>query len=80
MTARKHTMQGLVVSSKTPKTVVVKVQSRKRHPKYRKQYTVSSRYKAHVAEGEYVAGDIVEIQSSRPISKDKRWIVTKKVK
>lgn len=78
-TARKH-LTGEVVSDKMTKTVVVKVTLLKKHPKYHKQYTRSRRYKAHDENAEYHTGDIVEIEESRPLSKDKKWKVIKKVK
>ena len=68
------------MSADMPKTVVVKVTVRKRHPKYHKQYSVSKRYKAHDEKGEYKAGDIVEIEESRPLSAHKRWTVARKIK
>ena len=78
-TIRGKILRGIVVSDRMPKTLVVKVQRLKRHPKYMKQYSVSKRYKAHVPEGEYKAGDTVEISESRPLSKDKHWVVVKKL-
>ena len=80
MSGKQTFMQGQVVSDKMHKTVVVKVTSMKRHPKYHKQYSVSHRYKAHDENREYHVGDIVEIQSTKPTSKDKRWVVVKKIK
>lgn len=71
-------LQGEVVSRKMAKTVVVKVTVRKRHPKYFKQYSESSRYKAHDEKGEFNVGDVVSIRESKPISKDKRWVVISK--
>ena len=73
-------MIGEVVSDKMTKTIVVKVTVRKKHPKYFKQYTVSKRYKAHDENSEFHAGDLVEIEESAPISKDKKWKAVKKVK
>jgi small subunit ribosomal protein S17 len=51
----------------------------KMQEKYKKQYKVSKRYKAHDEEGQYHVGDKVVIQETRPISKDKRWIVISKI-
>mgnify|MGYP001576030963 FL=1 len=62
------------------KTVVVRVDQMKMHAKYRKQYKVSSRFKAHDETNEYRMGDVVIIQETRPISKDKRWKVIELVK
>ncbi len=78
-TPKKQIIIGTVVSDVMAKTVVVKVDSRKRHFKYKKSYTVSKRYKAHDENGEYHVGDKVEIISVRPISKDKRFKVLRKV-
>lgn len=76
----KKTLQGEVISDKMTKTVVVKVKTSKRHPKYYKRYTTFKKYKAHDEKNEYHTGDIVEIQESRPISKEKKWQVIRKVK
>lgn len=73
-------LTGLVVSDKMAKTVVIRVTRAKRHPKYHKQYTVSKKYKAHDENREYHVGDVVEIEESRPISKEKRWRVIRKIK
>lgn len=73
-------LAGLVVSDKMVKTVIVKVTHAKRHSKYHKQYTVSKKYKAHDENREYHLGDMVEIEESRPLSKEKRWVVVRKVK
>ena len=71
---------GKVVSAKMQKTVVVAVDKLKLHEKYRKQYKVTKKYKAHDEKGEYKAGDRVIIQETKPMSKEKRWIVIGKVK
>ena len=75
--SKKQQMIGSVVSNKMLKTVVVKVDARKRHPKYKKAYTVSKRFKAHTEE-KFAIGDRVVIESCRPISKDKRFKVISK--
>ena len=77
-TARRR-LQGTVVSDKMQKTVVVKIDRMKTHPKYRKQYVVSSRFKAHDEEGAYKVGDEVVIEETRPLSKEKRWRVVSKI-
>ncbi len=77
--SKKQQITGKVVSDKMDKTVVVEVVARKRHPKYHKTYTVSKRFKAHSPENSYHTGDMVIIESTRPISKDKKFIVIKKV-
>lgn len=72
---KKQNMIGMVVSDVMSKTVVVKVDSRKRHEKYKKSYTVSKRYKAHDENNEYHVGDKVVIEAIRPMSKDKKFKV-----
>ena len=71
----KRQLEGTVVSTKMAKTVVVRVDRIRKHPKYHKQYASSSRYKAHDPKNECVEGDHAVIQACRPISKDKRWRV-----
>jgi len=68
---------GVVVSDKSDKTIVVKVESVKVHPKYRKRYTVSRKYKVHDEKNEFKTGDKVTFVECRPLSRDKRWRVTK---
>lgn len=70
---------GTVRSAKMDKTVVVEVVRYFKHGKYKKYVKTRERYKAHDATNEYRAGDRVEIQESRPLSKQKRWVVTKLV-
>ena len=74
----KRKLSGMVVSDKMSKTVVVEVTNWKMHPKYLKQYQTATRYKAHDERGEYHTGDKVVIEETRPLSKEKRWIVTGK--
>lgn len=71
----KRILKGTVVSDKMDKTIVVLVERTKEHPKYRKRYKISKKYKAHDPENKYHQGDKVIIQESKPISKDKKWIV-----
>ena len=68
---------GVVVSDKSDKTIVVRVDRVKINPKYKKRYTVSSRYKVHDETNEFKTGDKVTFIECRPLSKDKRWRVTK---
>ena len=75
----KKQLQGIITSNKMTKTVVVKVESIKVHPKYKKRYKVHKKYKAHVEDGEYSIGDRVLIEECRPMSRDKKWKVIKKV-
>jgi small subunit ribosomal protein S17 len=66
---------GLVVSDKMQKTVVVAVENRAPHPKYKKIIVKTRRYKAHDEENRCRVGDRVRIQETRPLSKTKRWQV-----
>jgi small subunit ribosomal protein S17 len=68
--------EGLVVSTKMEKTVVIKIERRTQHPIYGKVVVRSNKFKAHDEIG-CDEGDRVEIMETRPISKDKRWRVTK---
>ena len=68
-------LQGVVVSDKMDKTVVVNVARRKQHALYRKVINRSRRFKAHDAANECSIGDVVRILETRPISRDKRWRV-----
>ena len=72
---RRKVRQGIVVSNKMQKTVVVKIERRVLHPLYGKVVLRSKNFKAHDEIG-CDAGDRVEIMETRPISKDKRWRVT----
>ncbi|ABK43375.1 SSU ribosomal protein S17P [Magnetococcus marinus MC-1] len=74
----KRIMQGVVVSDKMDKTVVVLVERKVRHPLYGKIVRQSKKYKAHDEENQYRTGDMVMIQESRPLSKDKNWVVTER--
>lgn len=67
------TIIGTVSSNKTDKTIVVSVQTRKTHPLYRKQYTVSTKFMAHDEKNEAKEGDKVAIVETRPLSKRKRY-------
>lgn len=73
-------LTGEVVSDKMAQTVVVKVLTFKMHPKYKKQYQQSHKYKAHAVDKAYKVGDVVVIEACRPMSADKRWRVVAKVK
>lgn len=71
----KKERQGIVVSNKMEKTVVVKVQDYKPHPKYKKFITFTKNYKAHDENNQCNEGDKVRIIECRPYSKDKCWNV-----
>ena len=75
----KKTLQGIVVSDKMQKTVVVQVETIKEHPKYKRRYKTRKKYKANDPAQEYHAGDRVIIEETRPISKDKNWVVVRKI-
>ena len=71
----KRVLQGVVVSDKNDKTVVVRVERRFTHPVLKKTIRRSKKYHAHDEANKYKVGDIVAIEESKPISKNKRWVV-----
>jgi small subunit ribosomal protein S17 len=71
----KRTLQGVVVSDKQDKTVVVRVDRRFTHPIYKKTIRRSKNYHAHDETNQFSTGDQVWIEESKPISKLKRWTV-----
>ena len=73
------TLKGTVVSDKMNKTVVVKVEHYKKHPLYNRFYRSNKKYKAHDEKGEWHTGDKVVIKEVKPISKDKHFVVVKKL-
>lgn len=75
----KKELTGIVVSDKMHKTVVVEVEKVKKHPVYKRRYKFHKKYKAHDEKGEFHNGDRVVIEECRPISKDKRWKIVKKL-
>ncbi len=74
-----RTFQGVVVSDKMEKTVVVRVDRTVLHEKYQKRYIRSRRYKVHDEKKEARVGDVVEFEECRPMSRDKRWRLVKKL-
>lgn len=66
---------GVVTSDKMQKTIVVRIDRVKIHPKYKKRYTVSQKYKVHDEKNQFKIGDKVSFVECRPLSKDKRWRV-----
>ena len=68
-------LKGVVVSDKMQKTIVVSIIRLKKHPKYKKYFKVTKKFKAHDENNEYHIGDRVLIEETRPMSKDKRWRV-----
>lgn len=75
----KKTLIGTIVSTKMNKTVVVQVERRIRHPMYQKVITRHKKYKAHNEKLKLNEGDVVRIQESRPISKEKHFVVVEKI-
>ncbi len=75
----KKKLTGIITSDKMQKTVVVEVESVKQHPKYKRRYKDHKKYKAHDEKQEYHGGDTVTIEETKPISKDKTWIVIGRV-
>jgi len=75
----KRQLVGTITSNKIAKTVVVRVERLKEHPKYKRRFRVHKKYKAHDEKGEYQVGDRVIIEECRPISKEKKWKVIKKL-
>lgn len=74
--AKKHkNIKGVVVSDAMDKTIVVSVTSFKTHSKYLKKYKSTKKYKVHDQENKYKIGDVVEFAPTKPISKDKRFVV-----
>jgi small subunit ribosomal protein S17 len=71
----KRTLQGVVVSDKQDKTVVVRVERRFTHPVMKKTVRRSTTFHAHDEKNEYSVGDVVRIEEHRPISRMKRWLV-----
>lgn len=82
MEKNRKTRLGRVVSNKMDKTVVVVVETWRRHPRYRRVIRQASKFKAHDEENACRIGDLVRIVETRPLSKEKRWrvaeIVSKK--
>jgi small subunit ribosomal protein S17 len=76
MKEQKHVLIGRVLSNRMDKTVVVEVERKKRHPLYGKVIAMRKKYKAHDEENACEIGDIVEMIESRPLSREKRWLVT----
>ena len=76
----KRQFSGRVVSSKMDKTIVVLVSAVKRHPKYKKQYKVDTRYKVHDPKNEAKVDNRVIFEECRPLSKYKRWRLVKIIK
>jgi len=76
----KRFLQGIVVSDKMQKTRVVQVRWTTKHSKYYKVLRKASKYKAHDEKNEAKIGDVVKIMETRPLSKDKRWVIMEIIK
>ncbi len=74
-----RTITGKVISNKMDKTVVVAVERYKTHRIYKKRYKVTNTFKAHDESNQYQPGDMVEITETKPISKDKHFMVSKQL-
>lgn len=77
---QRKTFQGVVVSDKMMKTRVVRVEWSHKHAKYQKVMKTASKFKAHDENNETKTGDVVKIMETRPLSKDKRWVIREVVK
>ena len=77
--SNQRTLVGRVTSNKMQKTLVVRVERRVRDALMGKTITRSRKYHAHVEEGQFGEGDLVEIAECRPISRTKSWRVTRLV-
>ncbi len=71
----KRILQGVVVSDKNDKTVVVEVERRYMHPLLKKTVRRSKKYHAHDEANTFKVGDVVRIEEGRPVSRNKRWYV-----
>lgn len=76
----KREFEGVVLTNTEDKTIHVKVESVKVHPKYNKQYVTSKKYAVHDEKNEASVGDRVRFREGRPFSKTKRWYLTAIVK
>ena len=74
------TITGTVVSNSMEKTITVSIQRRLRHPLYNKYIYKTSKILAHDKEMVSKVGDVVSIEESKPISKNKSWVLTKVIK
>ncbi len=73
-----RTLQGTIISDKMKNTRVVSITRLRKHPRYEKTYKITTRLKAHDEKDEYKTGDKVIIRETRPLSKDKRWVIISK--
>jgi len=73
----KRVFEGVVVSDRMNKTIVVRVDTAKHHPKYKKRIIVSKKYKVHDEKNEAKIGDKIIFKECRPLSRSKRWTLVK---
>ena len=76
MREQRRVLVGRVLSNRMDKTVVVQVERRRRHRLYGKVIAMRKKYKAHDADNACQIGDLVTMIESRPMSREKRWVVT----
>jgi small subunit ribosomal protein S17 len=74
----KRVLEGVVVSDKNDKTIVVKVERRLTHPVLKKTVRLTKKYHAHDEKNAAKIGDIVRIEETKPLSKQKRWLLLEK--
>ena len=77
---RRGALVGKIASDKMDKTVVVAVEVLRTHRLYGRTIRRTHKFKAHDPNNQYHVGDLVEIRESRPLSREKRWVVTKLLK
>ena len=77
MNGRKVKKVGVVISDKMDKTIIVNVERQYKHPLYKKIVRSHKKFKAHDEKNECRTGDTVQIQESRPLSREKRWVLSK---
>jgi small subunit ribosomal protein S17 len=76
MKEQRRVLVGRVLSNRMDKTVVVEVERRRRHRLYGKVIAMRKKYKAHDADNACEIGDLIEMVEARPLSREKRWVVT----
>jgi small subunit ribosomal protein S17 len=74
----KRVLEGVVVSDKNDKTIVVKVERRLTHPVLKKTVRLTKKYHAHDEKNSAKVGDVVQIEETKPLSKQKRWLLLDK--
>jgi small subunit ribosomal protein S17 len=74
----KRVLEGVVVSDKNDKTIVVKVERRLTHPVLKKTVRLTKKYHAHDEKNSAKIGDVVQIEETKPVSKQKRWLLLDK--